>query len=294
MKQQIWLLIGHGSRDRQGNEEFLGLVEDLKKKNRSRKIDAAFVELAEPNMRDVLEGYGDPSPKTVWILPLLFFGAGHSKTEIPEAINEARIKNPHIEYRYGTPLGIHPSLLKLVNDRIQSAQLHVPSVAKEETAVLIIGRGSSDPDANGDLYKVSRLVWEEYRYGWVETCFIGVTQPDLPSGIKRCVSLGAKRIIAVPYFIFTGVLIKRIEKILSESRRSYPDVDLLTGQYLGKDPRLLDLIEQRFEAVMNGPVLMNCDLCKIQFPELYGEKGDSSGKSHPHHGHSYSQGGVDP
>ena len=279
MKEEIWLLIGHGSRDQEGNDEFLSLVADLKKKNPARRMDAAFVELAEPNMREVLESYGDPSPKTVWILPLLFFGAGHSKTEIPEVIHEARVRHPHVEYRYGTPLGIHPSLLKIVNDRVHHAEEGTAPVAKEETAILIIGRGSSDPDANGDLHKVSRLFWEGDRYGSVETCFIGVTQPDLPSGIKRCVQLGAKRIIAIPYFIFTGVLIKRIEKILTESRSVYPSVEILIGRYLGKDPLLLELIEERFDAIRKGPVLMNCDLCKIQFPEL---------SSSRHQGHSHS------
>ncbi|MFI5303313.1 MAG: sirohydrochlorin chelatase [Nitrospiria bacterium] len=282
MKQEIWLLIGHGSRDQEGNDEFLRLVEHLREKNPARRIDAAFVELAEPNMKNILDGYGDPTPKTVWILPLLFFGAGHSKTEIPEVINEARMRFPHVEYRYGTPLGIHPSLLKMLNVRVELAQQSVPSIAREETAVLIIGRGSSDPDANGDLHKVSRLFWEEHRYGWVETCFIGVTQPDLPSGIKRCVQLGAKRIIAIPYIFFTGVMIKRIEKILTSSRDVYPGVDILIGEYIGKDPLILDLIKERFEAVRRGPVLMNCDLCKIQFPELSGNKNASHNAPHTH------------
>ncbi|MBI1819681.1 MAG: sirohydrochlorin chelatase [Nitrospirae bacterium] len=288
MSKEIWLLIGHGSRDQEGNEEFLSLVEDLRKKNKNRRIDAAFVELAEPNMRTVLEGYGDPEPKTVWILPLLFFGAGHSKAEIPEVIHEAREKYSHVDFRYGTPLGIHPSLLKMVHDRVLKAEKGVRPLAKEETAILLIGRGSSDPDANGDLHKVSRLFWEAFRYGLAETCFIGVTQPDLPAGIKRSVQLGAKRIIAIPYFIFTGILIKRIEKILSENRPVYPGVEILTGEYLGKDPLLLSLIEERFHAIKKGPVLMNCDLCKIQFPELAGQKAPAHQKAHhDHQGHHH-------
>ena len=89
MGREIWLLIGHGSRDREGNDEFVALVEALRKRNPDRIIDAAFVEQAEPGMKAVLESYGGASPKTVWILPLLLFGAGHSKKEIPEAINQA-------------------------------------------------------------------------------------------------------------------------------------------------------------------------------------------------------------
>lgn len=272
MTEEIWLLIGHGSRDQEGNEEFLELVEQLRARNRSRRIDSAFIELAEPNMRAILDGYGDSAPKTVWILPLLLFGAGHSKTEIPKTIHEARIRNPQVEYRYGTPLGIHPALLRMVGERVESAEKGAKPFNRNETAVLIIGRGSSDPDSNSDLYKVSRLLWERYRFGWVETCFIGVTPPDLSSGIKRCVQLGAKRIIALPYFIFAGVMIRRVETLLVENRLQYPEVEILFGSYLGHDPQLLELIEERFSAVKRGPVLMNCDLCRIQFPELSGSK----------------------
>jgi sirohydrochlorin cobaltochelatase len=272
MNEEIWLLIGHGSRDQEGNEEFLTLVEQLRAKNRSRRIDAAFIELAEPNMRAVLDRYGDPVPKTVWILPLLLFGAGHSKTDIPKVIHEARIRHPQVEYRYGTPLGIHPALIRMAGARAQSAEKGARPFGRDETAVLIIGRGSSDPDANSDLYKVSRLVWEAYRYGWVEACFVGVTPPDLSSGVKRCLQLGAKRIIAVPYFVFAGVMIKRVETLLAENRLHYPEIEILCAPHLGYDPQLLELIGERFSAVKKGPVLMNCDLCKIQFPELSGSK----------------------
>ncbi|MHB8481652.1 MAG: sirohydrochlorin chelatase [Nitrospiria bacterium] len=271
MKKDIWLLIGHGSRDPESNKEFLTLVDDLRRKKGGQPIDAAFVELAEPDMKTVLESYGDPVPKRVWVLPLLFFAAGHSKTEIPEVIREVRLKFPHVEFHYGSPLGIHPILLDIVHKRVLQAEKKVSVQPKEETAILLVGRGSSDPDANGDLFKVSRLYWEQRRYGWVETCFIGVTRPDLPGGIKRCVQLGAKRIIAIPYFIFTGVLIKRIQGIVHAHRDIFSGVEILMGDYLGRDPSLLTLIEERFEAVQKGPVLMNCDVCKYQFPDLVPE-----------------------
>ena len=281
--EEIWLLIGHGSRDPESNEEFLALVSALREKDPRRRIDAAFVELAEPGMREILFGYGGNGPKTVWILPLLFFGAGHSKDEIPEVIREARHKSPEVTFHYGTPLGIHPSLLAIVNEKVEAAVKKAGSRPREETAVLLIGRGSSDPDANGDLHKVSRLFWEAHRYGWVETCFIGVTLPDLPGGIRRCVNLGAKRIIAIPYFIFTGVLIRRIEKIVNEHAPVFPGVELLLGDYLGKHPSLLTLVEARFEDIRKGPVFMNCDLCKYRFPEL--SSGEAGHKPHGGHGH---------
>lgn len=277
MTQEILLLIGHGSRDAEGNEEFLEMVRQLKEKNPQQRIDAAFVELAEPGIQAALDRYADPAPKTVWIMPVLFFAAGHSKVEIPEIVNEARRRLPHVAFHYGAPLGIHPILLDIVHERVVAAErtasllpngLGSGAATREETAILMIGRGSSDPDANGDLHKIARLYWERYSYGWVESCFIGVTHPDLPTGLKRCIQLGAKRVIAIPYFIFTGVLIKRIHRIISEEQASHPGVEMVAGDYLGRHPALLTLIEERFEAIRKGPVLMNCDLCKYRVHDL--------------------------
>lgn len=277
MTQEILLLIGHGSRDTEGNEEFLEMVERLRGKNPLQRIDAAFVELAEPDIKTALGRYADPAPKTVWIMPILFFAAGHSKVEIPEIVNEARRRIPHVAFHYGAPLGIHPILLDIVHERVAAVEaaasprsngLGSGAATREETAILLIGRGSSDPDANGDMLKIARLYWERHRYGWVESCFIGVTQPDLPTGLKRCIRLGARRIIAIPYFIFTGVLIKRIHRIISEEQTNHPGVEMMVGDYLGRHPALLTLIEERFEAIRKGPVLMNCDLCKYRVHDL--------------------------
>jgi sirohydrochlorin cobaltochelatase len=277
MTQEILLLIGHGSRDAEGNQEFLEMVERLREKNPLQRIDAAFVELAEPGIQMALDRYADPAPKTVWIMPVLFFAAGHSKVEIPEIVNDARRRLPHVAFHYGAPLGIHPILLDIVHERVVSVERTAPTflnglgseaATREETAILLIGRGSSDPDANGDMLKIARLYWERYRYGWVESCFIGVTQPDLPTGLKRCIRLGARRIIAIPYFIFTGVLIKRIHRIISEEQAGHAGVEMIVGDYLGQHPALLTLIEERFEAIRKGPVLMNCDLCKYRVDDL--------------------------
>jgi sirohydrochlorin cobaltochelatase len=281
MTQEILLLIGHGSRDTEGNEEFLEMVRLLREKNPQQRIDAAFVELAEPGIKTVLDRYADPSSKTVWIMPVLFFAAGHSKIEIPEIVNEARRRLPHVSFHYGAPLGIHPILLDIVHERVVAAERSAPRfpdgagsgvATREETAILLIGRGSSDPDANGDLHKIARLYWERYSYGWVESCFIGVTRPDLPAGLNRCIRLGAKRIIAIPYFIFTGVLIKRIHRIISDEQASHPGAEMIVGDYLGRHPALLTLIEERFKAIRNGPVLMNCDLCKYRADDPVSEQ----------------------
>lgn len=75
--------------------------------------------------------------------------------------------------------------------------------------MLFVGRGSSDPEANAEACKLARLLWEGSGLAAVETCFIGITHPRLPVGLERALSWQPRRVIVLPYFLFTGVLVKK-------------------------------------------------------------------------------------
>lgn len=42
---------------------------------------------------------------------------------------------------------------------------------------MVVGRGSSDPDANSNVSKVTRMLVEGFGFGWGETVYSGVTFP---------------------------------------------------------------------------------------------------------------------
>ena len=96
------------------------------------------------------------------------------------------------------------------------------SVEHPDTAILLIGRGGSDADANSDFYKITRLLWEKLNVKWVESAFMGVTTPLVDEGIERCMKLGAKKIVMLPYFLFTGILMERMNKMLIWLSRKIP------------------------------------------------------------------------
>jgi hypothetical protein len=49
--------------------------------------------------------------------------------------------------------------------------------ALDDTCLIVVGRGASDPDANSNVSKVMRMLWEGFGFGWGETCYSGVTFP---------------------------------------------------------------------------------------------------------------------
>ncbi len=261
------LLVGHGSREPSGNEEFLRFCESARPHLGPEPIETCFIELAEPLVTESLDRCVARGARRIVVLPVILLAAGHVKVELPHELDEAKERHPGVKFCYGRHIGLDPLVLDILRERL--AELEGQAAwPVDDTAVLLVGRGSSDPDANSDLLKLSRLLWEGRRYSWVEACFIGVTKPSLPEGLARCVALGAKRIIVLPYFLFTGVLIPRIHRLVAEFVETYPGVEIRVADYLNAHSNLFKVLGERKREAVDGEARMNCALCKyrVQLP----------------------------
>jgi sirohydrochlorin cobaltochelatase len=258
------LLVGHGSRDPEGNAEFLRFTEAVRRSVENRIVEPCFIELAKPNVQEGIEICVTKGAKQIIVLPVILFAASHVKVDLPYEVDIAREKYPEVKFYYGRHFGVNPLILEILDEIIEKTKLNFPFCNKGDTAILIVGRGSSDPDANSDLYKMARILWERKKFKYVEVCFIGVTFPDFYEGVRRCVSLGARCIVVLPYFLFTGVLIKRIKQKVFEMKSAYPEVDFVLCDYLGTHPKLVKVIVERADEAVKGVAFMNCEMCKYR------------------------------
>ncbi|KEO81808.1 sirohydrochlorin chelatase [Tumebacillus flagellatus] len=278
------LLVGHGSRVQEGNDQLLAFAKRVEARlgERYPVIETCFLELTTPTIAQGISACVERGATRVTLVPIILFGAGHSKIHIPHAIDNAREQYPGVEFSYGKPIGVHPKALEILMSRLEEAGLEIEAregEARRDEAILIVGRGSSDPDANSDLFKVSRLLWERTPVKYVETCYIGVTDPNLEDGLRRCRALGAKRVYVLPYFLFTGVLIQRIEDYMEKFRVAFPEMEMRLAEYFGFHDALIELVEERAEEAAAGDVKMNCDHCQYRL----GAMADHHHHDHDHH-----------
>ena len=83
-------------------------------------------------------------------------------------------------------------------------------------------------------------------YPIVEVGFMECNQPNIPNAIERCVSQGALRIVAVPYFLHTGNHVADdLPSLLEAAQARHPDVQFLMGDYIGRDPAIADIVHDR-------------------------------------------------
>ena len=202
-------------------------------------------------------------------------------------LNTFEAEHPEMEIRYARELGLDEKLLRAAGDRIRSAlDAAGPEVPLHETMLVVVGRGASDPDANSNVAKVMRMLWEGFGFGWGETAYSGVTFPLVEPALEHAARLGYRRIVVFPYFLFTGVLVKRIYEHTDRVAARHPEIEFVKAPYLNDHDAVLDAFAERVEETLRGANLMNCKLCKYreQDPRLRGGEGAPPGEPPPPRG----------
>lgn len=262
MSGRAIVLVGHGSRVARANEAFLRFAQ-LLHQSAGLPVEPGFVELAEPTLSDALQRAAATASE-VAVLPFVLFAASHVKSDIPLHIQVARARYPHVRFAEGAPIGLHPRILEVLEDRVGDAQHTARSRADAETALLLVGRGSSDPDANSDLVKLARLFWEGRAFATVEAGFCGVTRPLVPEALRRLSRARPRRIIVIPYLFFAGVLETRLRTEIAEFQKGHSWIEVLMAAPIGVEPRLVDVLLARYREALAGTATMTCDLCKYK------------------------------
>jgi sirohydrochlorin cobaltochelatase len=259
------MVCGHGSRDVEAISEFETVAAGLAKRLPQYPVESGFLEFARPIIRDGLDRLRLQGSSHILAIPGMLFAAGHVKNDIPSVLNTYAAQHPGLRIDYGRDLAVDGRLLEVAGQRIEEAQARSSRhVSREETLLMVVGRGTSDPDANSNINKVARMLWEGMGFGWAEVCYSGVTFPLVGPGLEHAVRLGYRRIIVFPYFLFTGVLVKRIYRIVRQMALRHPEVEFLEAQYLRDHPLVLDTFADRVEEILAGDNRMNCGLCKYR------------------------------
>jgi sirohydrochlorin cobaltochelatase len=294
------MLCGHGSRDGDAVAEFAVLARHLRARLGQYPVDYGYLEFATPIIRDGLDRLKAQGVTRVLAVPGMLFAAGHAKNDIPSVLNTYQAQHPGLRIDYGRDLGIDPKMMRAAADRVQQALDASPGeVPRHETLLVVVGRGASDPDANSNVSKVTRLLWEGFGFGWAETAYSGVTFPLVAPALEHAARLGYRRIIVFPYFLFTGILVQRIYDATDAVAARHPEIQFVKAPYLNDHPLVIDTFAERIDQILTGDIAMNCQMCKYRTQVLgFEAEVGAAQESHHHHVEGIGTGGprfdVDP
>lgn len=298
------MVCGHGSRDAGAVREFEQVAAGLRARMPEYDVEYGFLEFATPIIRAGLDALRERGATRILAAPGMLFAAGHAKNDIPSVLNAYRAQHDDVEILYGTELGIDLKMIRAAGDRVQQALAAAgDGVSRAETLLVVVGRGASDPDANANVARITRMLWEGMGFGWAETAYSGVTFPLVAPALEHAARLGYRRIVVFPYFLFTGILVQRIYAYTDAVAARHPEIEFVKAGYLNDHPLVLDTFAERVRAILDGPNAMNCQMCKYREQMLGFEdevglpqqshhhhvEGIGTGDAH-HHGHDHDHG----
>jgi len=270
------LLVGHGSQSAASGTEMRAIAALVADRLPDVLVGVGFLEMAEPSAGVVLDRLVDQGCHRIVVLPLVLLGAGHAKNDVAAVVLEGRQRHPRCDLVFGSPLGVAKDLVDIMGDA-------VTSVAGRGLPLLLVARGTSDPDANGDATKAARLVGEWSDAPFVHTGFTGVTGPLVPDALEVFARLGFDRVALGFWFLCTGKLIDRARADIA-AFTDRTGVTVLDAGYFGADPRLVPTILERYGQARTGTPLVNCDACayRAPWPGREDRVGQPIGEGHSH------------
>ena len=284
------LLVGHGSREKSGNDEIMAFAKQWRQRQPAWPIEVCFIELSENTMSEGLRRAATGSQRVI-VVPLILNAAGHVKMDIPQAIDAARLKFSQVQFLYTPHLSVCEHLFSVVKRRLKTAMQALDMPDPTTTGVVLLGRGSSDRHANGEMAKMARWVMEESEHELVDVAFTGITYPRLEKVVQRQSLLGMTQVAVLPYYLFNGTLMERIKRQVENLKIQYPTIRFTSTEYFGFEREIFEVLEQRVADVKRGApqALMPCDGCKFrEFAVEHGLGGHHHDGALPHsHDHDH-------
>ena len=290
------MLCGHGSRSYAAVNEFAGLAERLKQVLPQWPVEHGYLEFANPVIRSGLDALRIQGCEQILAVPGMLFAAMHAKNDIPSVLNSYAAEHD-IQISYGRELGVDPKMISAaayrVNAAVDSADSSGTVVPREDTCLVVIGRGASDPDANSNVAKIARLLWEGLGFGWCETGYSGVTFPLVEPCLEHAAKLGYRRVVVFPYFLFSGILIDRIYGFTDRVAERHPAIEFVKADYLNDHPQVIATFAERATEILDGETAMNCSMCKYR-TQVLGFESEVGLPQESHHHHVEGQGATAP
>ncbi|MEV7804552.1 sirohydrochlorin chelatase [Microbispora sp. NPDC088329] len=259
------LLIGHGTHDETGVAEFGRFVHRLRCRldGLPAEVSGGFITNARPPLGDSIASLVARGHHHLIAVPLSLTGDRRALGDIPGTMALEQERHPTLEYDLGRPLGPDPRVLKLLAERLADARAEMPrfvtdeppaEISPGETAVVLVGHGSTDPAVNAEVHRVSRLFWETHAPDLltVETAYVSHTRPGVPGGLERCRRLGAKRVIVLPYVLFAGGVLERIWAQALAYGANHEGLDIRCAEVIGDCEGLADVVIDRYEEALAG------------------------------------------
>ncbi len=253
------LLVGHGSRDVQGQAEFFELAAQIADAAGGQPVEPCFLELAKPTIQQAVDRLAARGVHQLVVAPVVLFSAGHARRDIPDAVGAACQRHVGLTWRQAPPLGCHQQIVELSQRRFLAAQTQLPAAASQaQTLLIMVGRGSRDAEATAEMHRFVQRMVQRFSELRTTTCFCAMARPLLGETIRKIAEDAANRkspffqqtpghFVVQPHLLFQGQLLADIHRQVAEVRAAHPLQHWCVADPLGPELEvsraILDLVD---------------------------------------------------
>lgn len=112
------LLIAHGSRRTEANHDLVIIADRLREQSDYPIIVPSYLELAEPSIPNGIQQCVEAGADHVLMMPYFLSAGSHVTRDLERFRNEAADSFPSVSFNLCPPLGLHPLMMQIINDRL--------------------------------------------------------------------------------------------------------------------------------------------------------------------------------
>lgn len=251
------LVIGHGTADPVGAAETRQVAATVASLMPDVPVELGFLEVIAPTIGDAVARLAARGCRSIVAAPLLLFAAGHAKRDVPEAVAGAAAAHG-MSVRQTDAFGEIHEIVELSQTRRREAVATRGPVLAAETVLVMIGRGSSDPEAATQLRSFTEATLGAAgaaRPRRVELGFVAAARPRLDEAIATAcdpADVEVRRIIVQPHLLFRGHVEDQVNEAVASGRVRRPDVEWIQVPRLGADPLVARALARRVMQVADA------------------------------------------
>ena len=246
------VVIGHGTANPVGAAETKNIVAQVDAILPNIPVELGYLEVIEPTIEMAVERLAARGCKKIVALPILLFAAGHAKQDVPQALQEA-VARQGLSVTQADPLGLHEQVISLARRRFYEAIEDLAPIEAGSEALLVIGRGSSDPTASHQLWGFVRSTYSsmvrvaKHRFA---ISFVAAAKPTMSEAVDQLMleingRPSVRRVVLHPHLLFHGHVENQVEKYLEKARSQFPSVEWVKVARLGAAPEVADALVDR-------------------------------------------------
>ncbi|SHE49265.1 sirohydrochlorin chelatase [Desulforamulus putei] len=117
--QEGIIILGHGSRLPEANQEVFEITEQVKAAGREALYETCFLQFGEPDLPRAIEKMNRAGVKKITVIPLLLVVGSHIQADLPALLRQQKKLYPHITFVLAPHLGADRRIAEIVIDRME-------------------------------------------------------------------------------------------------------------------------------------------------------------------------------